>query len=160
MPQPFYVSDIFNRINEGDFDIFEFLDTGSYDYIRDRSESFSSEDMMMMKNMPSTSRDGLFCSTSSAVVASNTKQSSSFNKNGTLLYDMSQKSNHIQKQSVKHRSASPGNEMVTLEEFLEESNRLSPKKVSKLCRKYIVVCVGIEDHQREMLNCIFWDPGC
>ncbi|KAM3851658.1 protein Daple isoform 2-T2 [Vipera latastei] len=101
---------------------------GSYDYIRDRSESFSSEDMMMMKNMPSTSRDGLFCSTSSAVVASNTKQSSSFNKNGTLLYDMSQKSNHIQKQSVKHRSASPGNEMVTLEEFLEESNRLSPKK--------------------------------
>ncbi|KAK9409494.1 protein Daple [Crotalus adamanteus] len=62
------------------------------------------------------------------LVASNTKQSSSFNKNGTLLYDMSQKSNHIQKQSLKHRSASPGNEMVTLEEFLEESNRLSPKK--------------------------------
>ncbi|XP_039202882.1 protein Daple isoform X1 [Crotalus tigris] len=101
---------------------------GSYDYIRDRSESFSSEDMMIMKNMPGTSRDGLFCSTSSAVVASNTKQSSSFNKNGTLLYDMSQKSNHIQKQSLKHRSASPGNEMVTLEEFLEESNRLSAKK--------------------------------
>ncbi|XP_032088972.1 protein Daple isoform X2 [Thamnophis elegans] len=100
----------------------------SYDYIRDRSESFSSEDMVLMKNMPGTSRDGLFCSTSSPVVGSNTKQSSSFNKNGALLYDTSQKGNHVQKQSVKHRSASPGNEMVTLEEFLEESNRLSPMK--------------------------------
>ncbi|XP_058018548.1 protein Daple isoform X1 [Ahaetulla prasina] len=100
----------------------------SYDYIRDRSESFSSEDMVLMKNMLGTSRDGLFCSTSSAVVGSNTKQSPSFNKNGSLLYDTSQKGNHVQKQSVKHRSASPGNEMVTLEEFLEESNRLSPMK--------------------------------
>uniref|UniRef100_A0A8C6V7Q7 Coiled-coil domain containing 88C n=1 Tax=Naja naja TaxID=35670 RepID=A0A8C6V7Q7_NAJNA len=101
---------------------------GSYDYIRDRSESFSSEDTVLMKNMPGTSRDGLFCSTPSAVVGSNTKQSSSFNKNGALLHDTSQKGNHIQKQSVKHRSTSPGNEMVTLEEFLEESNRLSPMK--------------------------------
>ncbi|XP_034274224.1 protein Daple isoform X2 [Pantherophis guttatus] len=100
----------------------------SYDYIRDRSESFSSEDMVLMKNMLGTSRDGLFCSTSSAVVGSNTKQSSSFNKNGALLHDTSQKGNHVQKQSVKHQSASPGNEMVTLEEFLEESNRLSPMK--------------------------------
>ncbi|XP_026534975.1 protein Daple isoform X2 [Notechis scutatus] len=100
----------------------------SYDYIRDRSESFSSEDTVLMKNMPGASRDGLFCSTPSAVVGSNPKQSSSFNKNGALLHDTSQKGNHIQKQSVKHRSAFPGNEMVTLEEFLEESNRLSPMK--------------------------------
>uniref|UniRef100_A0A670Y946 Coiled-coil domain containing 88C n=1 Tax=Pseudonaja textilis TaxID=8673 RepID=A0A670Y946_PSETE len=101
---------------------------GSYDYIRDRSESFSSEDTVLMKNMPGTCRDGLFCSTPSAVVGSNPKQSSSFNKNGALLHDTSQKGIHIQKQSVKHRSAFPGNEMVTLEEFLEESNRLSPMK--------------------------------
>ncbi|XP_026568902.1 protein Daple isoform X2 [Pseudonaja textilis] len=100
----------------------------SYDYIRDRSESFSSEDTVLMKNMPGTCRDGLFCSTPSAVVGSNPKQSSSFNKNGALLHDTSQKGIHIQKQSVKHRSAFPGNEMVTLEEFLEESNRLSPMK--------------------------------
>ncbi|XP_015744366.1 protein Daple isoform X2 [Python bivittatus] len=100
----------------------------SFDHIRDRSESFSSEDIVLMKDMPGTSRDGLFYSTSSAVVGSNTKHSSTFNKNGMLLFDISQKSNQIQKQSVKHRSASPGNEMVTLEEFLEESNRLSPMK--------------------------------
>ncbi|XP_063146305.1 protein Daple isoform X1 [Candoia aspera] len=98
----------------------------SFDHIHDRSESFSSEDMVLMKEMPGTPRDGLFCSTSSAVVGSNTKHSSSFNKNGMLFCDISQKSNQIQKQSVKHQSASPGNEMVTLEEFLEESNRLSP----------------------------------
>ncbi|XP_054826899.1 protein Daple isoform X2 [Eublepharis macularius] len=91
----------------------------SFDRTCRRSESLSSEDMVQNKDMTSSCRDGLFNPSSSAVAASNTKH-----RSGLFSSDVPQKNVHAQ--SVRHRSASPGSEMVTLEEFLEESNMLSP----------------------------------
>nr|XP_020663245.1 protein Daple isoform X2 [Pogona vitticeps] len=99
---------------------------GPFEHIRGRSESFSSEDMVLSRVTPSYSRDGLFSPISSAVVGSSTKLNASLTRNGFSSYDIPQKSIQTQPQSVRHRSASPGSEMVTLEEFLEESNSLSP----------------------------------
>ncbi|XP_066468258.1 protein Daple [Tiliqua scincoides] len=98
---------------------------GSWDRNRDRSESFSSEDMMLSKDTPGSSRDSPFCPISPAG-GSNTKHSTPLTRNDLFLYDIPQKNNRAQAQCIRHRSASPGSEMVTLEEFLEESNRLSP----------------------------------
>lgn len=97
---------------------------GSFDRIRLRTESLSSEDMVQSKDMTNLHRDGLFSPNSLAVAASNTKH-----RSGLFPNDGPQKNVHTQ--PVRHRSASPGSEMVTLEEFLEESNRLSPLNVSK-----------------------------
>ncbi|XP_062974032.1 protein Daple [Elgaria multicarinata webbii] len=99
---------------------------GSFDRIRGRSESLSSEDMALSKDVLGSSREGLFCPISSTIGASNTKPSPSLVRNGLFSYDIPQKSNQAQVPPVRHRSASPGSEMVTLEEFLQESNRLSP----------------------------------
>ncbi|XP_015270151.1 PREDICTED: protein Daple [Gekko japonicus] len=92
---------------------------GSFDRIRGRSESLSGDDMGQSKDMTGLCRDGLFSPNSLAVAASNTKH-----RSGLFSSDGPQRNVHTQ--PVKHRSASPGSEMVTLEEFLEESNRLSP----------------------------------
>lgn len=97
---------------------------GSFDRIRGRSESLSSEDMLQSKDMTSSCRDGLFSPNPLAVAASNTKH-----RSGLFSSDGPQK--NVNTQPIRHRSASPGSEMVTLEEFLEESNRLSPRNVSK-----------------------------
>ncbi|KAH0620423.1 hypothetical protein JD844_020858 [Phrynosoma platyrhinos] len=99
---------------------------GSFDCGHGRSESLSSEDMVLSKDTPGSSRDGLFCPISSAVVGSNTKHNVSHSRNSFSSYGIPQKSNQAQLHSIRHRSTSPGSEMVTLEEFLEESNRLSP----------------------------------
>ncbi|KAF7251675.1 Protein Daple [Varanus komodoensis] len=99
---------------------------GSWDHLRGRSESLSSEDTVLSKDVLGSSRDGLFYPTSSAVAGSNTKHSTSLTRNNLFSYDIPPKSNQAQVPSVRNRSASPGSEMVTLEEFLEESNRLSP----------------------------------
>ncbi|XP_035396052.1 protein Daple isoform X2 [Cygnus atratus] len=54
------------------------------------------------------------------------RHESSFHRNGLLSHDVPQKSAPSQSYTGRQRSASPGSEMVTLEEFLEESSRLSP----------------------------------
>ncbi|XP_062824479.1 protein Daple isoform X1 [Anolis carolinensis] len=97
---------------------------GSFDCGHGRSESLSSEDMS--KDTPGSSRDSPFYPISSPAAGSNTKHNASHSRNGFLSYDIPQKSNQVQARSVRHRPASPGSEMVTLEEFLEESNKLSP----------------------------------
>ncbi|XP_060119316.1 protein Daple isoform X2 [Heteronotia binoei] len=89
----------------------------SFDRIRGRSESLSSEDMVRSKDMTNLCRDGVFSPNSSAFAASK-------HRGGLFCSDGPQKNVHTQ--PVRHRSASPGSEMVTLEEFLEESNQLSP----------------------------------
>ncbi|XP_053140235.1 protein Daple isoform X2 [Hemicordylus capensis] len=99
---------------------------GSLDRFRGRSESLSSEDMTPSKDVPGSSRDGLFCPTSAPIMGSNTKHNTSLTRNDLFLHDIPHKNNRAQAKSGRHRSASPGSEMVTLEEFLEESNRLSP----------------------------------
>uniref|UniRef100_A0A803TD72 Coiled-coil domain containing 88C n=1 Tax=Anolis carolinensis TaxID=28377 RepID=A0A803TD72_ANOCA len=101
-----------------------YSDAGSFDCGHGRSESLSSEDMS--KDTPGSSRDSPFYPISSPAAGSNTKHNASHSRNGFLSYDIPQKSNQVQARSVRHRPASPGSEMVTLEEFLEESNKLSP----------------------------------
>ncbi|XP_077179611.1 protein Daple isoform X2 [Paroedura picta] len=85
----------------------------SFDRIHGRSESLSSDDVVQSRDMTSLSREGLFSPNS------NTKH-----RSGLFSTDGPQKNVHPQ--LLRHRSASPGSEMVTLEEFLEESSRLSP----------------------------------
>ncbi|XP_048341157.1 protein Daple isoform X1 [Sphaerodactylus townsendi] len=92
---------------------------GSFDRIHGRSESLSSEDLVQSKDVTGLCRDGLFSPNSLVVAVSNTKH-----RSGLFSRDGPQKNAHGQ--VARHRSASPGSEMVTLEEFLEESNRLSP----------------------------------
>ncbi|XP_077780904.1 protein Daple isoform X4 [Podarcis muralis] len=99
---------------------------GSFDRIHGRSESLSSEDTVLTKDTPGSPRDGLFCPTSSAPGGSNTKHNASLTRNSAFSYDISQKSNPAHAQSARHRPASPGSELVTLEEFLKESHRSTP----------------------------------
>uniref|UniRef100_A0A8D0H1L4 Uncharacterized protein n=1 Tax=Sphenodon punctatus TaxID=8508 RepID=A0A8D0H1L4_SPHPU len=97
---------------------------GSLDQIHGRSESLGSEDMVPSRDTTALSRDSQFCHSSSVVLAS-IRQDLSPNRNGLLSYDMPQ-SNPVQFHPGRLQTASPGSEMVTLEEFLKESNRLSP----------------------------------
>ncbi|XP_061467950.1 protein Daple isoform X2 [Rhineura floridana] len=116
---------------------------GSFDHIHGRSDSLSSEETVLNKDMPGSSRDGLFCPTSSAIGSSNAKHNTSLTRNSMFPYDIPQKSNQASVHSIRHRSTSPGSELVTLEEFLNESNRLSPLNdissrddfLSDYCRK-------------------------
>lgn len=89
---------------------------------------------MLSKDPPGSLREGPFGTTSSSVLGSNTKHSS-LTRTGLLSYDLPQKHMQAQAQSGRRRSTSPGSEMVTLEEFLEESNTTSPVNVSRLTRE-------------------------
>ncbi|XP_060128246.1 protein Daple isoform X1 [Zootoca vivipara] len=99
---------------------------GSFDRIHGRSESLSSEDTVLTKDTSGSPRDGLSFPTSSALGGSNTKHNASLTRNSAFSYDISQKSNPAPAQSARHRPASPGSELVTLEEFLKESHRSTP----------------------------------
>ncbi|XP_067403179.1 protein Daple isoform X2 [Emydura macquarii macquarii] len=99
---------------------------GSSDRIHGRSESFSSEDMVPSRDTPGLPRDSYICRSTSAILSTNNRQDPSFHRNGLISYDIPQRSNPTQSYVGKQRSASPGSEMVTLEEFLEESNKSSP----------------------------------
>ncbi|XP_043371899.1 protein Daple isoform X2 [Dermochelys coriacea] len=99
---------------------------GSSDHIHGRSESLSSEDMVPSRDTPALPRDGYICHSTSAILSSNNRQDPSLHRNGSVSYDIPQRSNPTQSYAGRQRSASPGNDMVTLEEFLEETNKLSP----------------------------------
>ncbi|KAM9146935.1 protein Daple isoform 1-T1 [Pangshura tecta] len=98
---------------------------GSSDHIYGRAESLSSEDMVPSRETPALPRDGYICRSTSAILSSNNRQDPSLHRNGST-YDISQRSNLTQSYAGRQRSASPGSDMVTLEEFLEETNKLSP----------------------------------
>ncbi|XP_050809127.1 protein Daple isoform X2 [Gopherus flavomarginatus] len=98
---------------------------GSSDRIYGRAESLSSEDMVPSRDTPALPRDGYICHSTSAILSSNNRQDPSLHRNGST-YDIPQRSNPTQSHAGRQRSASPGSDMVTLEEFLEESNKLSP----------------------------------
>ncbi|XP_054256004.1 protein Daple [Indicator indicator] len=98
---------------------------GSLDHIHGRTESLSSEDMMPSREAPALLRDTYpFHSTS--VLSPSSRHESSSHRNGLVSYDTPQKSVSSQSYTDRQRSASPGSEIVTLQQFLEESNRLSP----------------------------------
>ncbi|CAM4694747.1 unnamed protein product [Lepidochelys kempii] len=99
---------------------------GSSDHIHGRSESLSSEDMVPSRDTPALPRDSYICHSTSAILSSNNRQDPSLHRNGSISYDIPQRSNPTQSYAGRQRSASPGNDMVTLEEFLEETNKLSP----------------------------------
>ncbi|KAM7165442.1 protein Daple isoform 1-T1 [Macrochelys suwanniensis] len=97
---------------------------GSSDRIHGRSESFSSEDMVPSRDTSALPRDSHICHSTSAILSSNNRQDPSIHRNGSISYDIPQRSNPTH--AGRQRSASPGSDMVTLEEFLEETNKLSP----------------------------------
>ncbi|XP_071413768.1 protein Daple isoform X2 [Pithys albifrons albifrons] len=99
---------------------------GSLDHIHGRTESLSSEDMVPSREAPALLRDSYALPSAAVIVSPSSRQESSSHRNGGICYDKPQKSNPSQAYAGRQRSASPGSEMVTLEEFLEESNRLSP----------------------------------
>ncbi|OPJ81567.1 protein Daple isoform D [Patagioenas fasciata monilis] len=98
---------------------------GSLDHIHGRTESLSSEDMMPIREAPALLRDTYPIHSASAVLSPSSRHESS-HRNGLISYDTPLKSVPSQSYTGRQRSASPGSEMVTLEEFLEESNQLSP----------------------------------
>ncbi|XP_074886065.1 protein Daple isoform X3 [Buteo buteo] len=99
---------------------------GSLDHIHGRTESLSSEDTVPSREAPALLRDTCPFHSASAVLSPSSRHESSSHRNGLISYDIPQKSTPSQSYAGRQRSASPGSEMVTLEEFLEESNRLSP----------------------------------
>lgn len=99
---------------------------GSLDHIHGRTESLSSEDMVPSREVPALLRDRYPFHSASAIIDPSNRYESSFHRNGSVSHDTPQKSTPSQAYAGRQRSASPGSEMVTLEEFLEESNRLSP----------------------------------
>ncbi|XP_072719768.1 protein Daple isoform X1 [Ciconia boyciana] len=99
---------------------------GSLDHIHGRTESLSSEDMVPSREAPALLRDTYPFHSASAVLSPSSRRESSSHRNGLISYDIPQKSTPSQSYAGRQRPASPGSEMVTLEEFLEESNRLSP----------------------------------
>ncbi|XP_037359937.1 protein Daple-like [Talpa occidentalis] len=103
---------------------------GSADQLHGRSESFSSEDLIPSRDTATLPRDA------------NTPGRNTFSRheyppprNGPLPQEGVQKRSVAQPQAgMRPCSASPSSEMVTLEEFLEESSRGSPIPDTPSCR--------------------------
>ncbi|ELW48690.1 Protein Daple, partial [Tupaia chinensis] len=103
---------------------------GSSDQLHGRSESFSSEDLIPSRDTATLPRDS---STLGRTALSRQEYPSP--RNGPLLPDSAQKRAAVPTHAgVRACSASPSSEMVTLEEFLEESNRSSPVHDTNSCR--------------------------
>ncbi|XP_041269289.1 protein Daple isoform X2 [Onychostruthus taczanowskii] len=98
---------------------------GSLDHIHGRTESLSSEDMVPSREAPVLLRDTYSLHSAAAFLSPGSRHESSSHRNGLMSCDIPQRSNPSQSHAGRQRCASPGSEMVTLEEFLEESNRLS-----------------------------------
>ncbi|XP_075470659.1 protein Daple isoform X2 [Ascaphus truei] len=98
---------------------------GSLGYLPGRSESMSSEDMIPTKDLVPLARDSYLHRSSAALQVSANKPEPPLVRNGLIPYDTPEKS-QPGRTRARRRTGSPGSEMVTLEEFLEESNRLSP----------------------------------
>ncbi|XP_072481627.1 protein Daple isoform X2 [Notamacropus eugenii] len=95
---------------------------GSSDRIHGRLESFVSEDLVPSRDVATLPRDVAL----SRSTLSLSRQEHPPPRNGSVPQDSLQKNNPGQPHAIRQSSASPGSEMVTLEEFLEESNRGSP----------------------------------
>uniref|UniRef100_A0A4X2LMS5 Coiled-coil domain containing 88C n=1 Tax=Vombatus ursinus TaxID=29139 RepID=A0A4X2LMS5_VOMUR len=95
---------------------------GSSDRIHGRSESLGNEDLVPSRDVATLPRDVAF----GRSALSMSRQEHPPPWNGSIPQESLQKSNPGQPHAVRQNSASPGSEMVTLEEFLEESNRGSP----------------------------------
>ena len=102
------------------------LTPGSSDQLHGRSESFSSEDLIPSRDTATLPRDA---STPGRPALSRHEYPPL--RNGPLPQEGVQKRSTAQPHGgARPCSTSPSSEMVTLEEFLEESNRDSPSPVS------------------------------
>lgn len=102
------------------------LTPGSSDQLHGRSESFSSEDLIPSRDTATLPRDA---STPGRPTLGRHEYPPP--RNGPLPPEGVQKRSTAQPHGgVRPCSTSPSSEMVTLEEFLEESNRDSPSPVS------------------------------
>ncbi|XP_069321327.1 protein Daple [Eulemur rufifrons] len=103
---------------------------GSSDQLHGRSESFSSEDLIPSRDPATLPRD-----TSTPGRSTLGRHEYPPPRNGPLPQEGAQKRGAAPSHAgVRPCSASPSSEMVTLEEFLEESNRSSPTHDSPSCR--------------------------
>ncbi|XP_016061191.1 PREDICTED: protein Daple [Miniopterus natalensis] len=102
---------------------------GSSDQLHRRSESFSSEDLIPSRDTATLPRDA-----SSPGRTALSRHDYLPPWNGPLLQEGIQKRGVAQPQARVRPCASPSSEMVTLEEFLEESNRGSPAAETPSCR--------------------------
>ncbi|XP_055448904.1 protein Daple isoform X1 [Psammomys obesus] len=102
---------------------------GSSDHLHSRCESFSSADLIPSRDLTTLSRDA---STPGRGVLGRHEYPPP--RNGPVLQESMQKRGAPAHTGVRPRSASPSSEMVTLEEFLEESNRSSPAHDTSSCR--------------------------
>ncbi|XP_064427561.1 protein Daple isoform X3 [Mirounga angustirostris] len=103
---------------------------GSSDQLHGRSESFSSEDLIPSRDTATLPRDA---STPGRTALSRHEYPPP--RNGPLPQDGVQKRGATQPHAGgRPCPASPSSEMVTLEEFLEESNRSSPTPDTPSCR--------------------------
>ncbi|XP_025775165.1 protein Daple [Puma concolor] len=102
---------------------------GSSDQLHRRSESFSSEDLIPSRDTATLPRDA-----STTGRAALSRHECPLPRNGPLPQEGIQKRGAGQPHAGgRPSSASPSSEMVTLEEFLEESNRRSPTPDTPSC---------------------------
>ncbi|XP_072284416.1 protein Daple [Pyxicephalus adspersus] len=97
---------------------------GSSGYLPVRSDSMSSEDLVPT-NTATLPRDSYAARSSSTLIVPGGKLEIPSNRNSVVSYNQSEKRPPSRAQA-RPRSGSPLSEMVTLEEFLEESNLHSP----------------------------------
>ncbi|XP_053330989.1 protein Daple isoform X2 [Spea bombifrons] len=100
---------------------------GSSGHLPGRTESMSSEDMIPTKDVATLPRDHHLC-------RSVNKPESSLGRNSLASYNNPEK-RPPSRAHVRPRSGSPGSEMVTLEEFLNEGNQLSPPSDASGCKE-------------------------
>lgn len=104
---------------------------GSSDHLHSRCESFSSADLIPSRDPATLSRDG---NTSGRGILGRHEYPPP--RNGPVSQESIQKKGAASTHTgVRPHSASPSSEMVTLEEFLEESNRGSPTHVSVIAQQ-------------------------
>ncbi|XP_066463651.1 protein Daple isoform X2 [Eleutherodactylus coqui] len=100
---------------------------GSPGFHPGRPESMSSDDFIHTKEATTLPRDPYIGRTNSPLLGSGTKPEVPSNRNSLVSYHNPERRLPRQSQpKPRPRSGSPGSEMVTLEEFLNESHQLSP----------------------------------
>ncbi|XP_029453658.1 protein Daple isoform X2 [Rhinatrema bivittatum] len=117
---------------------------GSSDHLPGRSEIFNSEEMVPSRDANALTRDSYLHCSSSVLLGVVNKEEPSLSRNGLIICDAPQR-NKPSQSHTRLRTASPGSELVTLKEFLDESNRLSPPSDSPNSREDL-----LSDYFRKM----------
>ncbi|XP_077123884.1 protein Daple isoform X1 [Ranitomeya variabilis] len=98
---------------------------GSASFPPGRPDSTSSDDFVPTREAATSHRDGYVGQTSSNMLGSGHKLDATSTPN-SLVSGTNPERRPPSRSQLRPRSGSPSSEMVTLEEFLEESNQLSP----------------------------------